>query len=285
MVLHFFLLFAEKEKNSNRWWIYIIIYLPGIVLTYMEVTTDFYVKAYLLGSNGWTISERTDSMWYWASNAYIVCYVGACILIGYRLQKKAIAQRERKQARILFITSLTSLIAGLIILTLISVEEFDLPDITSISATIWSIGIFYAIVRYKLLAMTPSIIAENLFQTIIDSVVLVNPKGLILSINPETQRLLGYNQKELVGEPLGRLFFSDCESNNAYISELLNTCPIRNMETVMVSSNSVKIPTILSISECKDNYNSRIGFVLVSKDVTEYKNAEKKSSISPHTIA
>ena len=48
------------------------------------------------------------------------------------------------------------------------------------------------------------------------------------------------------------------------------------METFIVSSTSVKIPIILSISECKDNYDTRIGFVLASKDVTEYKHAEEK---------
>jgi len=276
IVLHFFLVYAKKENLLQQWWLYIIIYLPSIIFSYMEITVDFYVKAYLHGSNGWIITARTDSMWFWASIAYVTVYISVSIFIIYKFQKTAISHRERKQARVLIITGVVSLLTGLAITALVSTLELDIPDITPVSGAIWSIGIYYAIVKYQLMAMTPSFIAENLFQTIIDSVILTNPKGLILNFNPETQRLLGYNQEELVGEPLERVFFSDSQSNNANISELLNTCPIRGVEASIISKNGVKIPIILSISECRDNYDTRIGFVLASKDVTEYKNAEEK---------
>ena len=276
ILLHFFLVYAKKDHLLNQWWVHIIIYLPSIVFSYMEVTTDFNAKAYLQGSNGWTITRRTDSMWSWASIIFVVAYSCACIFICYRLQKTAITQRERKQARVLFNASAAALLAGLAILAFFSFLKTDIPDITPIAVAIWSIGIYYAIVKYRLMAMTPAFIAENLFQTIIDSVILANPEGLILSINPETQRLLGYDQKDLVGEPLDSLFLSDSKSGNTNISELLNICPIRNMEMFMVSSAGLNIPIILSISECRDNYDTRIGFVLASKDVTEYKQAEEK---------
>ena len=275
--LHFFLVYTKKEMLLKKWWVYIVLYLPSIIFSYKEITTDFFAEgAYSHESNGWIVSARTDSMWFWALIAYYIVYVGACILISYRWQKTAISQRERKQTRMLFISAASALLTGLVILVFTAILRSDIPETTSIAGAIWSIGIFYAIVKYRMMAMTPSFIAENLFQTIIDSVILANPKGLILSVNPETQRMLGYNAKDLVGEPLERLFLSDSKSKNTNISELLNACPIRNMETFIVSSTSVKIPIILSISECKDNYDTRIGFVLASKDVTEYKHAEEK---------
>ncbi|HEY5556970.1 EAL domain-containing protein [Acetobacterium sp.] len=276
IVLHFFLKYTHKEKLLKQWWVYIVLYLPSIIFSYMQMTSDFFVKAYFHGSNGWIISARTDSLWFWASIAYTIVYVGVCVLISYRYQKTAISQRERKQARILIVSSAASLLTGMIIDVFTFILRSDIPDISTIAGAVWSVGIYYAIVKYKLMAMTPALIAENLFQTIIDSVILTDPKGIILSVNPETQKLLGYNQKELVGEPLERIFFSDSQSNNANISELLNTCPVRGVEASIISKNGVKIPIILSISECEDNYDTRIGFVLASKDVTEYKNAEKK---------
>ena len=174
IVLHFFLVYAKKENLLKHWWMYIILYLPSIILSYMEITVNFYAKAYFHGSNGWIITARTDSMWFWAFIAYIVVYVSFCIFINFRLQKTAIAQRERKQARVLFVTSAASLLAGLGFLALVSILELDIPDVTPISIAIWSIGLYYAIVKYKMMAMTPSFIAENLFQTIIDSVILTN---------------------------------------------------------------------------------------------------------------
>jgi len=274
ILLHFFLKYTYKENLLKQWWMYIILYLPSIIFLYKEMISGFYAKAYLQGSNGWIISTRTDSMWFWALVAYDVVYIGICVLICYRRQKTAISQRERKQARILFVSSSASLLVGLVITFFVAIPKFNIPDITSMSGAIWSIGIYITIVKYKLMAMTPTFIAENMFQTIVDSVILANPKGLILNINPETQRLLEYNQEELIGEPLERIFFSD--SQNANISELLNTCPVRGVEASIISKNGVNIPIILSISECKDSYDTRIGFVLASKDVTDYKQAEEK---------
>ena len=276
IALHFFLEYSKKKYLLKKWWLYIILYLPGLVFSYMEITVDFYAKAYSLGSNGWTISVRTDSMWFWASIVYVIAYVGACALISYKFKKTANAKREQKQARVLFITASVSLLAGILILIFTTILAIDIPDVTPISGAIWSVGIFYAIVKYKLLSMTPSFIAENLFQTIVDSVILTDSTGHILSVNPETQRLLEYGENELVGEPLAKIFLSNNKSKTSNISELLNKCPVRNVETLMISNQGLNIPIILSISECKDDYDTRIGYVLAAKDVTEYKLAEEQ---------
>ncbi len=275
IIIHFFLLFAKKNTLLKNWWVYIIIYLPGIIFSYMEITVGFYVKEYIKGSNGWIAIAQTDSMWFWAAVAYTVIYICASAFISFRLYRTTIIQNERKQAKVLFITAIASLFAGLAIMVSVAIMKLDIPDIVSISGAIWSVGIFYAIVRYRLLAMTPSLIAENLFQTIIDMVILTDPNGLILTVNPETQRLLGYSQKDLIGESLDRLFLTNTASNNTSVSELLDMCPVRNMETFIISKNGRKIPIILSISECRYN-DDKIGYVLVSKDVTEYKLAEEK---------
>ncbi len=276
ILLHFFLEFTRKEKLLKQWWMYIVLYLPSTIFSYKEITTDFFAKTYSHGSNGWIISAQIGSMWFWALIAYCIIYAGVCVLLSYRRQKTAISLRERKQAGVLLILCAASLFTGLIIVAFAFILRSDIPDITSIAVAIWSVGIFYAINKYKMMAMTPAFIAENLFQTIIDSVILADPEGIILSVNPETQRLLGFNGKELEGTPLTQHFGSGSKSNNPSISELLSTCPVRNMETCIISSNGVTIPIILSISECKDNYGGRIGFVLASKYVTAYKLAEEK---------
>ena len=275
LILHYFLEYTQKEKLLKKWWIYILLYFPSIVFSYMEITRDFYARSYFLGANGWTVVARTDSMWFWGWTAQFIIFICICIVISYRWGEKAISQRELKQTRVMYISSIASLLLGLIIMVVVSILKVDIPDITAITGAFWSIGIFYAIVKYRLMAMTPVVIAEKLFQTIIDSVILTNPEGLILDINPETQNMLGYTQMELIGESLEKLFLHENQSKDINIPELLNTSPIRNMETFLTSKNGTKHPIILSISECKDTYDTLLGFVLVSKDITEYKQAEK----------
>lgn len=274
-VLHFFLFFTKRENILNRWWKYAILYAPGIGFSILEIVFDFYVKSYVRGEYGWSIVAQTDSVLFIASIVYIVVYFTACILLSLIFSRTGITPREKKQAKVLMITSTMSLLIGLAIMVVVSVFEVDIPDITPISGAIWSFGIYYAIVKYQLLSLTPSFIAENLFQTIADSVILADPYGTVININPEAQRLLGYQKDDLLGRSLNEIFTNDDRSANN-ISELMNRCPVRGAETYMVSKTNMHIPVILSISECNDSFNSRLGFVLASKDVTEYKKAEEK---------
>lgn len=74
IVLHFFLVYTIKKALLKQWWIYILLYVPGLIFSYMEVTFDFYAKAYIHGSNGWIITARTDSMWFWAFFHHYLSY-------------------------------------------------------------------------------------------------------------------------------------------------------------------------------------------------------------------
>ena len=275
-VLHFFLVYTKNERLLKRWWTYIIIYLPGLIISYVEIVLDSYVESFFYGSNGWIINARTDSFWFWASIAYSIIYIGAIILMIYQFRKATNSPRERRQSKILIITAIISLLSGLLIMVLTSILQSNMPDTTPISSSIWIFGIYYSIVRFKLMAMSPSFVAENLFRTIIDSVILTDPDGLILQVNPETETLLEYSRDELVGKPLEKIFYAQEQSNQDSIQKLLNACPVRSVETHVLSKSGVTIPIMLSISECSDDFGTRIGFVLASKDITEYIRAKDK---------
>ncbi len=277
LALHFLLVYTKKDNILKKWWIYIVLYLPAIIFIFQAIKQNLYFSDVIYNQYGWRLVANAASAWYWILMIFIGILGTINMYLCYSVLRRATSTRERKQTKIIFFSGATSFLftMGYNVCANIIIKA-EIPDMIAAGMMIWQLGILYAIIKYKLMTLSPSLIAENLFQTIIDSVILTDQKGIILSINPETQRLLGYTQKELGGEPLGRLFLSDGESTNTSISELLNSCPIRNVETFMVSSAGVNIPIILSISECSDNYNTRIGFVLASKDVTEYKIAEGK---------
>lgn len=58
IILHFFLKYTHKEKLLKQWWVYIVLYLPCIIFSYKEITSDFFAKAYFHGSNGWIVTAR-----------------------------------------------------------------------------------------------------------------------------------------------------------------------------------------------------------------------------------
>ncbi len=146
--LHFFLVYTKKVSLLKHWWMYIIIYVPAIIISYMEIAFDTYVESYFHGSNGWIINAQIESIWFWASIAYTIVYICAIIVIISRFQKTSVFQRERRQAKVLIITATISLLAGLIIMVLTSILESNIPDATPICIAVWLIGIYYSI-KYK----------------------------------------------------------------------------------------------------------------------------------------
>jgi len=274
--VHFFLEYTHKENLLKKWWIYIIIYLPALLFSINQFTTGFFVKNYFHGSNGWTVSAPTDSIWYWFAYIYYTVYMAFCLFLCYRLRKKAASPRERKHSGLILNSGILTLIIGTIINVYVTNFNTNIPDITPAVMIIWSMGIFYAIVKYKLMVLTPTIAAENIFQTIIDSIILVSPDGLILDANRETQRLLEYDPGELIGQPLENLFPRDNRSEDTNIAGLRRKCPIRDTETYFITKNGVRIPVLFSATECRDIEGTLIGYVLASKDITDLKNAENR---------
>jgi len=282
LVLHFFLVFTHKDKLMKKWWMYVLIYLPPAVFIFQIFMWDLFTKDYILGKYGWTLVARIDSIWYGAFTAQPILYVGIGLLICYRWQKKAASIRERKQARVILISGLTSFILGNIANMLSQFSTMHILDVSSMMIMIWSVGIMHGIARYKFMVLTPSIAAENVLKTIIDSVILVNPEGMILSINTETEKLLKYRNDELTGKPLAKLFTEDNRLEAYNIVKVLKTCPIQNMETLFVSKDNFKIPIIVSASECKDHDNNLIGYVVASRDITKLKDMEERLKYLAH---
>jgi len=187
---HFFLEYTHKENLLKKWWIYIIIYLPALLFSVRQFIIGISPEEYYYGSNGWTISAPIDSTWYWAAYIYYVVYMAFCLFICYRLRKEATSSRERKRSAIILGSGILAFIIGTIVNVYVTIINTNIPDISPAVMIIWFMGICYAIVKYKLMVLTPTIAAENIFQTIIDSIILVSPDGLILDANRETQILL-----------------------------------------------------------------------------------------------
>ena len=52
---------------------------------------------------------------------------------------------------------------------------------------------------------TQTLLSPSFFEAVPDAMVAVNPKGLILQVNSQTQLLFGYSQEELIGQPVEML--------------------------------------------------------------------------------
>ena len=117
---------------------------------------------------------------------------------------------------------------------------------------------------------------ENIFQSIIDSIVIVDEKGNIKTVNSSTLDLLGYTKRELIGKPAGIIFGED--SGEGDIKKLrymaTNNQSMMNFAEEYVTKSHKHIPVIMSGSLLTDREGTGYDLVVVAKDITERKQSE-----------
>ncbi|MCX7921066.1 MAG: EAL domain-containing protein [Clostridia bacterium] len=275
--LHFFMALTKKDKILSKWWIYVLIYLPAAIFIYKAQTGILVDEDFIRKSYGWAKVQVTNYLWLGLYVAYYFVYAVIGLVLCYRWKNRTNIPREKKQAVIILVSAAVALGSGSLTDIILPFFKFDFPNLMSpITALAWTFGMWYAIVKYRLMVLTPSLAVDNILKTMVDSVILVSPEGKILSVNLETEKMLGYRENELAGATLDTLFKDDnLFKENSYIKQLEKE-PIRNYETLYTTKDGRNIPVVFSASETRDDDGNLIGVVAISRDITELKSSEEQ---------
>ncbi|MFW6122014.1 MAG: histidine kinase dimerization/phosphoacceptor domain -containing protein, partial [Petrotogales bacterium] len=192
---------------------------------------------------------------------------------------------EKKQIRIILMGATLMVLISLgtnLLPPLFNIKTFPM---TSLFTSIFVIFVAYAIVKYKFLALSPEIIAENILNTMKDSVIIVNEKEDIVNVNKSTLDLLGYKKEDLMNFSLNRIIeLPEIEKRDdkkvfesSKFKEINTNNGLDDVEVEFLNKDGETIPMNVSISIMYDNNNLE-GFVLVARDLTEIKKSleEKK---------
>lgn len=117
---------------------------------------------------------------------------------------------------------------------------------------------------------------DRLIEVICDPLIIVTPEWQIKGVNKGILALLGYKEKELIGKPIDLILADNKEV------EILKTTgqslPSKkgsadNYEGKLLRKDG-EIVTVLTSCSLLHNNDGTADIILISKDVTEYKNAE-----------
>ena len=125
--------------------------------------------------------------------------------------------------------------------------------------------------------------ADNIIRSMTESLIVVSPQGIIETVNPATCALLGYEQKEIVGQPVGKVVAEEEEEEEeeelfkgSGIEDLIKKGSVQNVERAYLSKDGAKIPVLFSGSVMRDEDGKIQGIVCVAQDITELKRAEEQ---------
>jgi diguanylate cyclase (GGDEF)-like protein/PAS domain S-box-containing protein len=280
ITLHFFMLLCGKEKVLKKGWVYIPLYLPGLILIYKAWTGFVTAKDFIPGPLGWVEVPAVDSFWYWIHIANLL----DCVLIGLYLfwqrGKTSTLAREKAQTRLVLTTAASVLVLGFVVNIILPAFNIKvIPAIAPILLLLWAKAVWESLIKYRLMAPSPKVAGEEIIDRMKDVLLLINPSGEINQINPQAENLLGYREEELRRKGLETII-PDWDLVAALKDSLRKgfiSCP--DLEAVMKTRGGETLPFLISSSIIRDDYNDPIGLVLVGHDLRKTKALQSEIAI------
>jgi len=267
-ILHFFLLLAQKEQfRKFRWWI--LVYLPGIIFTIRAMTGGFLAVDFEPGP-GHALYEIQDTktIWYNLYVVYLWIYVFSGVLLFAAYSRKTTVKKIKSQSRIFLVAvfvlfvviSTTNLVFPLLNIKVV-------PAIGNIILIFWMLTIWYAIVKYKLMAFTIESAANELIAEMNELLFFVDTDGRIIKVNNFTELSLELNPPEIINSNFSGLVMEH-EKVREILGNIGQTGHWPDVTLTMKKPQGKDFPVVLSFSGIRDKLGDLLGTLIVGHDIT-----------------
>jgi PAS domain-containing protein len=206
LLFHFFLLLTSRRMIDRHPWLIAMVYGTAAIFFVRLAFGTVYATDFVRTPYGWDeVVGRIDG---WSA-AYLLFYLSSAVAglwLVYRWGARSALAREKKQARIiLFSAAPTLLLVSLsnVVLRLLGIHA--MPGLAPILLPIWGAGIMVAVVQYDLMVLDPQAAAHRILETMVDSLLLLDPEKTILTGNRAAAKLFGIEETRLVGMRLTEL--------------------------------------------------------------------------------
>ncbi len=115
---------------------------------------------------------------------------------------------------------------------------------------------------------------DNIIKSMLDTLIVVDPDGIIIKVNKSTRSLLGYYREELIGTSIKNIILEEKTEKGSLIDELVCRGSIGNIEKTYLTKDGVRIPVLFSGAVMHDDRGKIQGVVCVARDIIDRKRAE-----------
>ena len=114
---------------------------------------------------------------------------------------------------------------------------------------------------------------NNILESMIDSLIVVDSRGAIQTVNRAASILLGYGQEELIGKPIDAILTT---SKGKELEIRAGKNGFENQEAYFKTKDGRKVPILFGRSVMKDDEGHLTRMVISGRDITERKRTEEE---------
>ncbi len=272
-VLFFYMEFTGYYRVVRNPLMMILCIVPALFCIYWQ-QAGYTIAGIIKQPYGWSyIIKPTLPLAFFI--LYYASFVATSIYLIYDYGRKAKTKRDKKAARLFFITPLLTVILSSLTDIIFPLFEITaVPPIGVVFILIWASGFVFAISNYKLMDLTPAGAADEIIATMSDALILLDTDYKIAFANNAAYDLLGYSPYELQDKPFDLITAPAADGSS--ISKLLaESDAVNNHEMYLKAKSGENIPAWILASAVKDKFGEPTGIVINARDVREHKKIEQ----------
>jgi PAS domain S-box-containing protein len=267
-ILAFVLHFTEIKINyPKRTW-FSLAFIPAVILGLVFTNRFhgfFHSNETLIPGVPFSALDYEITTAVILSALYGYCFIlfSLYILIRKYRQSKA---KFRAQTGIIFLGTSIPLISTM--LTVVGIDLAFHRDYTPFTFAVGNLVVVYGIFRYQLLEIVP-VAYQAVFENISDAVIVLDSQRRLVNFNPAAKQLVPRLSNDSIGQTTSEIFINSKELVEEFqgIDEIHTELEIPS--DVGVTFQDVRI------SPLRNRRGDLIGRVIVARDITEQKQAEK----------
>lgn len=276
-LLSFVLIFSKREHLLENLFVQMTLFVPAVWFLFFAWNTDWFIAK---------IPQEFWWGWYFFPGPlfpvvvfWIEIQVAIAMYLLVRVFLGSTDYNKKMQSGLIFAGLLISVLSGTFFDALLPFWGKEVPGLLIVSTSVANIFFYYAIVKYKLFVVSPSVAMASVVDTMNEALLVFDPEGFIEIVNKATEKLLGYKEKELVGAHVKMLFPRGMAWNHFYarcFAPLIRRSEVANFEIQLLTKDGRLIPVQFSGSVIHSPAREVIGIVGIAGDIREYKKIVEK---------
>gem|GEM_PF-1481983 len=266
----FILLFTFALTGKNRLLKNKAVWLSLFAIPVLSIALQWYdgrLMDYVPRSFGWGLSWQYG-FFSFLLLGYIfltnVVSAGVCLLYSMTSTSRS----KRIQCRIIGMCILAGVIIGYGTNYVAPILQWELPDLAQNLGLIWLGGLVFAITKFDLFVVNPTVATNEILSNMSDVVILVDSNGQINTINSAGLSLLKSLIEDTKGVNLENIL--PAENGITYDAEgILATREVTDKDCTLIASDGEQIPVSLSVSSSTSNGCESGGLLIIARDISE----------------
>lgn len=253
----------------------LLIFGPGLVFLFLSWNTNLISNNNLADTIkvpwGWDIVPV--AVYFWVFIVWLEAFFVTSVALLTRFYFKASDEIRKKQILFIIVALLIPIIGGSLTDAILPIFGIQVFPIAILLTSVMSIIITYAIIRYRLFVMSPSLTANTIVDTMSEALLVIGPNYTIEQVNKSALDLLGFRSEELVGQNIRRIL-PDREAWEQFLRRVINPLKgkkfIRDFEVDFRTKDGKRIPVSFSATSLVEK-SHLLGIVGLARDVRETK--------------